>query len=150
MKRRYFFAALFAAAFSILPVPASAAEPPRLVVVVSIDQFPYEYLERMRPGFRPEGIFLRMCDDGANFTNCQHGHAFTITAPGHSVQLTGGLPKPQRHHQQRMVRPGRDRGRQTGADVLRRRSSRRDRRSDRPRRRTLAEESARRHSGGRA
>src|SRR6185437_16359958 len=73
---------------------AQAAEPPRLIVVVSIDQFPYEYLERMRPGFRPEGIFLRMCDDGANFINCRHGHAFTKTAPGHSVQLTGAFP----HH----------------------------------------------------
>jgi predicted AlkP superfamily pyrophosphatase or phosphodiesterase len=71
-----------------------AADPLRLVVVVSIDQFPYEYLERMRPGFRPEGIFLKMCDDGANFTNCRHGHAFTKTAPGHSVQLTGAFP----HH----------------------------------------------------
>jgi predicted AlkP superfamily pyrophosphatase or phosphodiesterase len=71
----------------------SAVEVPRLVVVVSIDQFPAEYLERMRAGFRPEGIFLRMCDDGANFTNCQHGHAFTKTAPGHSVQLTGAFPQ---------------------------------------------------------
>jgi predicted AlkP superfamily pyrophosphatase or phosphodiesterase len=66
---------------------------PRLVVVVSIDQFPYEYLERMRPGFRPDGIFLRMCDAGANFTNCHHGHAFTKTAPGHSVLLTGSFPR---------------------------------------------------------
>ena len=58
----------------------------------SIDQFSFEYLERMRPGFRPDGIFLKMCDDGANFTNCRHGHAFTKTAPGHSVQLTGAFP----------------------------------------------------------
>ena len=46
----------------------------------------------MRRGFRPEGMFLRMCDDGADFTNCHHGHAFTKTAPGHSVQLTGAFP----------------------------------------------------------
>jgi predicted AlkP superfamily pyrophosphatase or phosphodiesterase len=69
-----------------------AADVPRLVVVVSIDQFPYEYLERMRSGFRPEGIFLWMCETGADFTNCHHGHAFTKTAPGHSVQLTGAFP----------------------------------------------------------
>ncbi len=84
-------------AFSVLLVLllsglSPAAGPPPLVVVVSIDQFRYEYLERMRSGFRPEGIFLRMCDDGANYTNCHHGHAFTKTAPGHSVQLTGAFP----------------------------------------------------------
>ncbi len=70
----------------------AAAETLPLVVVVSIDQFPFEYLERMRSGFRSEGIFLRMWLAGANFTNCHHGHAFTKTAPGHSVMLTGAFP----------------------------------------------------------
>jgi predicted AlkP superfamily pyrophosphatase or phosphodiesterase len=74
------------------PVAGVASAAPRLAVVISIDQFPYEYLERMRSGFRPEGIFLRLCDAGANFINCHHGHAFTKTAPGHSVQLTGAFP----------------------------------------------------------
>ena len=93
---RDYFMRILAVIVSLLilawPSIAQAAATPRLVVVVSIDQFPYEYLERMRSGFRPEGIFLRMCDDGANFTNCNHGHAFTKTAPGHSVQLTGAFP----------------------------------------------------------
>jgi predicted AlkP superfamily pyrophosphatase or phosphodiesterase len=71
---------------------ASAAEPPKLIVMLSIDQFPYEYLQRMRPGFSPSGAFLRLCDDGANFTNCHHGHALTKTGPGHSVFLSGTFP----------------------------------------------------------
>src|SRR6185437_4803897 len=65
---------------------------PRLVVVVSIDQFPYEYLLRMRPNFAEDGMFRRLCEQGANFVNCRHGHAFTLTGPGHSVLLTGTFP----------------------------------------------------------
>ncbi|HWA99775.1 MAG TPA: alkaline phosphatase family protein [Pirellulales bacterium] len=78
---------------ALLFVPCwAAADVPKLVVMISIDQFPYEYLERLRPGFSPEGAFLRLCDQGANFTNCHHGHAFTKTGPGHSVFLTGTFP----------------------------------------------------------
>src|SRR5581483_11117491 len=68
------------------------AERPRLVVVVSIDQLPYEYLERLRSGFSAEGMFLKLCDEGANFINCHHGQAYTKTGPGHSVCLTGTFP----------------------------------------------------------
>ena len=71
---------------------AAEVERPRLVVVVSIDQFPYEYLERMRAGFDRDGIFERIFRSGAAFTNCHHGHAFTLTGPGHSVLLTGAFP----------------------------------------------------------
>lgn len=71
---------------------AAAAVRPRLVVVVSIDQFPHEYLYRMRQGFSPDGIFLRMTREGAWYDNCHHGHAFTLTAPGHSVLLSGAYP----------------------------------------------------------
>lgn len=85
--------ACLAAIFSSANVAVLRAEAPRLAVVISIDQFCYEYLVRMRHGFSPtEGAFLRLCDEGANFVNCHHGHAFTVTAPGHSVMLTGAFP----------------------------------------------------------
>src|SRR3569623_925496 len=61
---------------------ALAQPKPKLVVMISIDQFPYEYLERMRSGFSKDGAFLRLCDEGANYTNCHHGQAFTKTGPG--------------------------------------------------------------------
>ncbi len=73
---------------------ASAADgTPNLVVVVSVDQFAYEYLERFRAGFDPQGIFRRCEREGAWFTNCHHRHGVTTTAPGHSVQLTGAYPE---------------------------------------------------------
>jgi predicted AlkP superfamily pyrophosphatase or phosphodiesterase len=66
---------------------------PALVVVVSVDQFAYEYLERFRAGFEPQGFFRRCQREGAWYTNCHHRHGVTTTAPGHSVQLTGAYPE---------------------------------------------------------
>src|SRR5262245_21870687 len=62
---------------------------PRLIVVVSVDQMAYEYLERFREGFSERGIVRQAAKHAAWFTNCHHAHAFTYTAPGHAAQLTG-------------------------------------------------------------
>lgn len=72
--------------------PISAADGPALVVVVSVDQLAYDYLERFHKNFAADGVFLRCEREGVWFTNCHHRHAFTITAPGHAVQLTGCYP----------------------------------------------------------
>jgi predicted AlkP superfamily pyrophosphatase or phosphodiesterase len=74
------------------PAARAADGTPSLVVVVSVDQFAYEYLERFRAGFTWGGLFRRCERDGAWFTNCHHRHGVTTTAPGHSVQLTGAYP----------------------------------------------------------
>jgi predicted AlkP superfamily pyrophosphatase or phosphodiesterase len=66
---------------------------PSLVVVVSVDQFAYEYLDRFRDSFDSQGLFRRIEQQGAWFTNCHHRHGVTTTAPGHSVQLTGAYPE---------------------------------------------------------
>ena len=62
--------------------------PPRLVVVITLDQFPYEYLVRFGPWFG-KGGFRRLMTDGANFTNASYKHAVTLTGPGHAVILSG-------------------------------------------------------------
>jgi hypothetical protein len=64
------------------------AEPPALVVAISIDQFRADYLERFRPHFSPGGFRLLM-EQGAYFVDCHHRHSLTKTAPGHAVMLTG-------------------------------------------------------------
>ena len=89
MKLRAILASLI---LVISTAAAATAARPDLVVVVSIDQFPHEYLERMQAGFAPDGMFRRLLDRGAVYTQCHHGHAFTITGPGHSVLLTGTFP----------------------------------------------------------
>lgn len=83
---------MFCLAFWPATRPASAAEKPRLVVVVSIDQFPYEYIERFRHNFSRDGLFLNLLDKGLVYANCHHAHAFTFTGPGHASLLTGTYP----------------------------------------------------------
>jgi predicted AlkP superfamily pyrophosphatase or phosphodiesterase len=61
---------------------------PRLVVVIVIDQFRGDYLERYRDEFG-EGGFRMFLDHGAYFTDCNYDYANTRTASGHATLLTG-------------------------------------------------------------
>ena len=61
---------------------------PKLVVVIVIDQFRGDYLERYRDQFG-EGGFRLLLDHGANFTDCNYNYANTRTAPGHATLFTG-------------------------------------------------------------
>src|SRR6201997_4884696 len=61
---------------------------PKLVVVIVIDQFRGDYLERYRDEFG-EGGFRMLLDRGAYFSNCNYDYANTRTAPGHSTLFTG-------------------------------------------------------------
>jgi hypothetical protein len=83
---------LYSLVSGFLTNSAQAADRPRLVVVVSVDQFPYEYLERFQQGLSKDGFFRRVFEQGAVYSNCHHAHAFTLTGPGHSVLLTGTFP----------------------------------------------------------
>jgi predicted AlkP superfamily pyrophosphatase or phosphodiesterase len=72
---------------------ARGDDPPRLVVVVSADQFAYEYIERFARGYHKEGLLARIAAEGASYRDCHHRHAFTLTGPGHAVMLTGAYPR---------------------------------------------------------
>ena len=61
---------------------------PKLVVVLVIDQFRYDYLARFRPYFGPNG-FNMLLDSGAVFMDCRYDYATTFTGPGHATLLTG-------------------------------------------------------------
>jgi len=61
---------------------------PKLVVIIVIDQFRGDYLERYRDQFG-EGGFRLFLDHGANFTDCYYDYANTRTAAGHATLLTG-------------------------------------------------------------
>jgi predicted AlkP superfamily pyrophosphatase or phosphodiesterase len=86
--RRFLVAVALAA---ILHAPATAAERPRLVVLVVFDQLRGDYLERWGPLFGDDG-FNRLLKDGAWFTNCHYPYATTATGPGHASMLTGCAP----------------------------------------------------------
>jgi hypothetical protein len=82
-------AALAALAVFAIPVYGSAYNAhPKLVVVIVIDQFRGDYLERYRDQFG-DGGFRLLLDHGAYFPNCNYNYANTRTAPGHSTLFTG-------------------------------------------------------------
>ncbi len=73
------------------PVPSFASAynaHPKLIVVIVIDQFRGDYLERYRDQFGDAG-FRTFMDHGAYFPNCNYNYANTRTAPGHSTLFTG-------------------------------------------------------------
>src|ERR1700722_319965 len=61
---------------------------PKLIVIVVIDQFRGDYLERYRDQFG-EGGFRVFLDRGADFTDCNYDYTNTRTGPGHATLLTG-------------------------------------------------------------
>lgn len=67
---------------------AEVSSPPRLAVVISVDQMRADYLERFGPYFG-EGGFKRFTAQGAWFQNCHYLHAVTKTAPGHATIPSG-------------------------------------------------------------
>ena len=61
---------------------------PKLVVIIVIDQFRGDYLERYHDQF-VEGGFRVFLDRGAYFADCNYDYANTRTAPGHATLFTG-------------------------------------------------------------
>ncbi len=61
---------------------------PKLVVILVIDQFRGDYLERYHDEFGPSGFRL-FTDHGAYFPACYYDYANTRTAPGHATIGTG-------------------------------------------------------------
>ncbi|MBX9795964.1 alkaline phosphatase family protein [Sphingomonas sp.] len=75
-----------AAAPAAAPTPA---KPPRLIVVISVDQFSADLFAEYRNHF--SGGFKRLLS-GVVFPSAYQSHAATETCPGHSTLLTGMHP----------------------------------------------------------
>jgi hypothetical protein len=83
-----FLAVLSATLFpGTAPAQAYAAHP-KLIVIVVIDQFRGDYLNRDRAKFTGRGFRL-FTEEGAWFTDCYYDYANTKTAPGHATIGTG-------------------------------------------------------------
>src|SRR5690242_210016 len=82
---------MLAAAAALLGTPASAQQPPapKLLVVISVDQFSADLFDEYVPQFT--GGFARLAT-GTVFHNGYQSHANTETCPGHSTILTGDHP----------------------------------------------------------
>src|SRR6202008_194219 len=89
---------------TLLPLPSSAQRQnargnaqrattsrPKLVLLIVVDQFRYDYLERFGDLFGPNG-FRRLLRDGASWTQSNYDQMPTYTAPGHGTMMTGAYP----------------------------------------------------------
>src|SRR5438132_6555388 len=85
--RKFMLAA--AAALTATVAPAQSPAPPKLLVVISVDQFSANLFDEYRPQFT--GGLARLAG-GTVFRNGYQSHAATETCPGHSTILTGDHP----------------------------------------------------------
>jgi len=83
--------AVVAAARPAAQATPSGADKPSLVVLITIDQMRGDYLTRF--GSQLTGGLARLSRGGAWYTNAQHDHAITETAPGHATLLSGRFPR---------------------------------------------------------
>src|SRR3954453_3634073 len=82
---------LLAAAAALFATQSAAQAPskPKLIVVISVDQFSADLFDEYRPHFT--GGLARL-SNGTVFRNGYQAHATTETCPGHSTILTGSHP----------------------------------------------------------
>ena len=69
----------------------STEKRPRLVLLIAVDQFRYDYLERFGDLFVQNGL-RRLLREGASWTQSNYDHMPTYTAPGHGTMMTGAYP----------------------------------------------------------
>ena len=72
------------------PAQTPAARDLRLVLLIAVDQFRYDYLTRFRADYT-DGL-KRLLTEGAVFTDASLEHYPTVTAVGHATMLTGATP----------------------------------------------------------
>jgi predicted AlkP superfamily pyrophosphatase or phosphodiesterase len=70
------------------PPPSAYNDHPKLAIILVIDQFRGDYLDRYRADFKNRGFNLFL-QHGAYFPDCYYNYANTKTAPGHATIGTG-------------------------------------------------------------
>ncbi len=84
----FLFVRLFTLATLLVSSVLAAEGPPRLAVVIVVDQMRADYLVKFRPYFG-EGGFKRLLEGGADYQQCHYRHSITKTAAGHATILSG-------------------------------------------------------------
>src|SRR5512146_2956787 len=87
-RLRYILAVLLCFVLGATAFASAYNASPKLVVIVIIDQFRGDYLERAHDQLGLSGLRL-FTDRGAYFANCNYDYLITETAPGHATLLTG-------------------------------------------------------------
>ena len=92
MKKSVLFLGLFSVLMGTAECASqkAAAKYPKLVLLIAIDQFRYDYLTRFREQYT--GGLQRLLTRGAVFANANLEHYPTVTAIGHAAMLSGATP----------------------------------------------------------
>src|SRR5947209_4041969 len=80
---------LLAALFALTSAVAFA-KPPRLTLVITVDAFGTDVLQRMRP--RLKGGVSQLLNQGAFFPTARYEYAKAVTSAGHTTLATGANP----------------------------------------------------------
>ncbi|HEX3435236.1 MAG TPA: alkaline phosphatase family protein [Pseudacidobacterium sp.] len=90
LKRFFSLVLILSLTIGLAPfVSASAYDAhPKLVIILVIDQFREDYMQRYRADFKPRGLRLFL-EHGAYFPDCFYGYSNLQTAPGHATIGTG-------------------------------------------------------------
>ena len=89
-RRLLIFLACLSAILVAQSPPAFRSQRPKLVLLIAIDQFRYDYFPRFRSEYT--GGLKLLLDRGANFVDAHLEHYPTVTAVGHSTMLSGATP----------------------------------------------------------
>jgi predicted AlkP superfamily pyrophosphatase or phosphodiesterase len=69
----------------------SGSGKPRLILLIVVDQFRHDYLERFGDLFGTNGL-KRLMNHGASWEQANYDHTPTYTGPGHATMMTGAFP----------------------------------------------------------
>jgi predicted AlkP superfamily pyrophosphatase or phosphodiesterase len=84
------FAAIAIAVLAAIPGPRAADPPPKLVVLLMVDQMRADYVDRFKADWT--GGLGRMVDTGAWFRRAAYPYLSTVTCAGHATVSTGAFP----------------------------------------------------------
>ncbi len=74
-----------------LPTQAETPPRPKLILSILVDQFRYDYVERLHDQFGEGGLKM-LTDSGTFLTFARYNYFPTITAPGHASFFSGTTP----------------------------------------------------------
>jgi predicted AlkP superfamily pyrophosphatase or phosphodiesterase len=88
--KRIVICLLIGAALALAPRPRAASDPPKLAVIIVIDQMRADYVDRFRADWT--GGLHRMVTSGAWFQQAAYPYLTTVTCAGHATISTGAFP----------------------------------------------------------
>jgi len=88
--RRIAAAAAILATTIVSASPAAPADPPKLAVILVVDQMRADYVDRFQEGWT--GGLKRMVTEGAWFSEAAYPYLTTVTCAGHATIATGSFP----------------------------------------------------------